>query len=212
MFNVLRWCAIYLLVVGGLSVGMASAQEEPAAATPAPPPTQSQSGYPDIRRQAADPSLFPDPDEAARTTVRRSTPGTGGGGGGRRAGGREARGAGSARAGNQALGAADADPLALRVAYRRAKTVAQARNPELGLLLRQADTAETDPEKRRLLRVYYTQLFAAVCRVDASPAMKSHVDSLRRVAEQRYDPKRRNMAGDEDLLRGGGRGGRGRRH
>lgn len=105
---------------------------------------------------------------------------------------------------------ADMDPLAVRVAFRRAKTVALARDPRLANLLHEADTADTDVDRRVYLKEYYTRLFTSVCKVDTSPALKSHVNLLMKVAEQRYDPKRREVGGDEDLVNGGGRGRRGR--
>ena len=105
---------------------------------------------------------------------------------------------------------ADTDPLMVRVAYRRAKTTALAREPDLAILLHEAAAAGTDVEKRVYLKQYYTRLFATVCKVDTSPEMKAHVDLLMQVAEQRYDPKRREVGGDEDLVNGAGRGRRGR--
>ena len=105
---------------------------------------------------------------------------------------------------------AASDPITVRIAYRKAKTVALLRYPELNALEHEAAAASTDVDKRHYLRAYYTQLYSAVKKVDQSSAMASHVDLLSRIAEQRYDPKRRVVGGDEDLVRGG-RGGRGRR-
>ena len=105
---------------------------------------------------------------------------------------------------------ADNDPLEVRVAYRRAKTTVMARDPELAELLVHADAAGTDVQKRALLKVYYTRLFAEVCRVDRSPEMKKHVELLGQVSQQRYDPQRRAVGGEEDIVRGGGGGRRGR--
>lgn len=160
------------------------------------------------------------------STEEDSTPGTGGaasptdlfpGGsqpsngarGGASTGGHRNGGGGHARNGRRhdlLVSQADSDPLAVRVAYRRAKTVALAREPALSELLQEADAAGTDVERRRYLKEYYNRLFATVCKVDTSPAMKAHVDLLTKVAEQRYDPKRREVGGEEDLVNGGGRG------
>ena len=113
-------------------------------------------------------------------------------------GGSKARG----RSRDRTLQRADNDPLDIRIAYRRDKTQALARDPELNALGRRADAAATDTEKRRLLREYYARLFASIRRADSSPAMRAHVDLLSQVAAQRYDPKRRAVAGEEDLLNG----------
>ncbi len=95
---------------------------------------------------------------------------------------------------------ADADPLKVRIAYRRDKTTALARDPELTELLRRADASGTDAQKRVYLHEYYTRLFASIRRMDSSADMKVHLALLAQVAEQRYDPKRRAVAGEEDLL------------
>ena len=88
------------------------------------------------------------------------------------------------------------------MAYRRAKTQALARDPGLVQLVRRADVADSDREKRAVLRQYYTRLFAQVRRIDPSPAMKTHVDLLSQVAAQQYAPVRRAVAGEEDLITG----------
>ena len=80
--------------------------------------------------------------------------------------------------------------------------MAMERDPNLSVLLKRADLAGTDVEKRRYLRAYYTQLFAEVRRIDPSPAMKSHLDSLDVSTGQRYDPKRRGVSEEEDLING----------
>ena len=97
---------------------------------------------------------------------------------------------------------ADNDSLDVRVSYRLAKTQVIARDPGLVQLVRRADAAKSDDEKRVYLREYYTRLFAEVRRVDPSPAMKAHVDLLSQVASQRYAPQRRVVAGEEDLING----------
>ncbi len=97
----------------------------------------------------------------------------------------------------------------VRVAYRRAKTTAMARDPALPELLHQAAAARTDVQKRAYLKRYYTRLYAEVSKVDPSPEMKKHVALLSAVSQQRYDPQRRAVGGEEDIVRGGG--GRGRR-
>lgn len=108
--------------------------------------------------------------------------------------------------------AADSDPLEVRVAFRRAKTEAMVRDPGLADLLRQADAANTDTTKRVFLKQYYTRLYALVVKVDHSPEMKKHVELLSQVSSSRYDPRRREVGGDEDIIngRGGGRLGGGR--
>ena len=105
---------------------------------------------------------------------------------------------------------ADSDPLPLRVAFRRAETLAVARDPGLADLIHEAAAADTDVEKRAYLKQYYDHLFASVRRIDPSPEMKAHVVLLTAVAAQRYDPKRREVGGDEDLVNGRGSGRRGR--
>ncbi len=95
---------------------------------------------------------------------------------------------------------ADTDPLAVRVAYRRDKTTVLARDPGLLVLLRRADAAGTDVQKRVILREYYTRLFAAIQRIDSTPGMQQHLALLAQVAGQRYDPQRRVVAGEEELL------------
>ena len=168
---------------------------------PMPSTTESQSGYPDVRKEAADPSLFPDPDRVARDLVRpkgaqdANNPNIFGQNGRGKKGG-------LGRTSTQALKQADADPLPVRVAYRRAKTLATERDPRLGALLQQADLARTDVERRRYLRVYYARLFAEVRQIDPSPAMNAHLDSLKLPTEQRYDPKRRATADEDDLVNG----------
>lgn len=110
-----------------------------------------------------------------------------------------------------AVSQASADPLAVRVAYRKAKTMAMVREPGLRELLLQADAAPTDDEKRAFLKVYYTKLYATIRKIDPSPAMKSHVDLLSSASQQRYDPKRRAVDGEDDLAGIGRNGGRNRR-
>ncbi len=104
---------------------------------------------------------------------------------------------------------AAADPLEIRIAYRKDKTEALLRRPDLAVIERQADVAPTDDSKRDYLRSYYTQLFSEVRKIDPSPTMAAHVKLLSSIAEQRYDPKRRTIGGDEALVRGRrGRGGK----
>ena len=185
------------LGVAALTIPMTARAQQ---AGPTPSTTQSQSGYPDVRKEAADPTLFPDPDQAARERVH-TKPGDDAtnAGLGRKGMG---KGSGLGRVTTQSLGQADADPLPLRVAYRRAKTLAMERDPNLGTLLERANQARTDVAKRQYLHEYYSQLFAEVRKIDPSPAMKSHVASLQASTEQRYDPKRRAVAGEEDLING----------
>ena len=146
--------------------------------------------------------LFPNGSEQSPATALSGRPGGGhhNGGGSRQHGGRR----------HEALTRqADSDPLALRVAYRRAKTIALAQDPGLGNLIRQAAVADTDVEKRAYLKEYYTRLFIAVRKIDPSPEMQAHVKLLTLLATQRYDPKRREVGGDEDIINGRGRGRRG---
>ena len=106
------------------------------------------------------------------------------------------------RALDRTLQKADSAPLDVRVAYRRAKTEALARDPGLSEWAHRAEAAKSDAEKRRYLGEYYTRLFAEVRRDDASPAMKAHEDMLAQIAAQQYAPNRRVVAGEEDLLNG----------
>ena len=165
-----------------------------------PSTTQSQSGYPDVRKEAADPTLFPDPDKVAADQVRAKSGDDATNAGLSRKG--QGKRGGAGRVTSQSLGQADTDPLPIRVAYRRAKTLAMERDPNLGTLLERADRAGTDVEKRQYLHAYYLQLFAEVRKIDSSPAMKSHLAALQASTEQRYDPKRRAVANEADLING----------
>ena len=185
------------LGVFALAAPMYTRAQEPG---PSPSTTQSQSGYPDVRKEAADPTLFPDPDKVASDKVRPAAVDNGTNAGLTNKG--AAKRGGLGRANSQSLGQADTDPLPVRIAYRRAKTLAMERDPSLGALLRQADLAATDVAKRQYLRAYYRQLFAEVRKIDPSPAMRSHLDALQTSTEQRYDPKRRAVASEEDLING----------
>ncbi len=193
---------------------MWKAQAQDLTPTPAPGPAQpaSQGSYPDIdslREPGSSAKLFPE--QPASPTPAAPGSGTAAGNGRRnnsllnnnqhRRNGRS----------NDMLGdLADSDPLEVRVAYRRAKTLAMVHDPGLAVLLRDADDASTDVQKRALLKVYYTRLFAEVRKVDRSPAMKKHIELLGQVSQQRYDPQRRAVGGEEDIVRGGGGGRRGR--
>ena len=188
---------LWPLGVLALSAPVATQAQE---ARPEPSTTQSQSGYPDVRKEAADPTLFPDPDKIASDKVHPITGDDATNAGLSRKG--QGKRGGLGRVTSQTLGQADTDPLPVRVAFRRAKTLAMERDPNLGTLLRRADQAATDVEKRQYLHAYYLQLFAEVRKIDPSPAMKSHVDSLKASTEQRYDPKRRAVSGEEDLING----------
>ena len=185
-------------------------------------PASTPSGYPDIeklRKPGSSVALMP-----AQPSPTPPVPGTPTGGANRlnRLGTTQ----GGTRLGGGALGhkrnsgrqhdvlvdQADSDPLGIRVAYRRAKTIAMAQDPGMANLLEQAGAADTDVEKRAYLKEYYTRLYDGVERADATPEMKKHVDTLRLVSIARYDPKRREVGGDEDIVlgRGGGRRGGGR--
>ncbi len=196
-----------LLLTAGLwfVIGFAGAlaqEDVPTAPTPAPLPAASAPataeptpyplGLPDMHPQGNGTALFPEgsrqkPATPATTSRKRR---------GSLATGSKQRG----RSLDRTLQKADTDPLGVRVAYRRDKTMALAREPELTVLLQRADDARTDVQKRTYLREYYTRLFASIRRMDSSPAMKEHLSLLAQVAEQRYDPKRRVVAGEEDLL------------
>lgn len=89
--------------------------------------------------------------------------------------------------------------MEVRIAYRRAETEAK-RDPVFMELLRRADVARDDEERRALLRRYYVDLFARVRRINSSPALAAHVALLARTAEQRYAPKRQPGGLDEREL------------
>ena len=199
--------ALTLLALPGLWA------QEPAS-TPEPGPAQaaSQNAYPDIdslREPGSSAKLFPEQTAAATPTGQGNGNGNGNGQRNNPILNHTQRRRGT-RSNDVLVDQADADPLAVRVAYRRAKTVAMVRDPGLADLLLQADTVRTDVQKRAVLKVYYTRLFAGVRKVDGSPEMKKHVDLLAQVAKQRYEPQRRTVGGEEDLIRGGGGGRRGR--
>ncbi len=195
------------LLVGSLALctSLAARAQDPVPA-PGPSPSASQGSYPDIeslREPGSSAKLFP----AQTPSPTPAIPGA----------------EGTAQTGNRnnpllnnnqhhrngrtndMLGdLADSDPLEVRVAYRRAKTVAMARDPGLAELLHEANAARTDVQKRAILKIYYTRLFDEVRKVDRSPEMKKHVDLLSQVSQQRYDPQRRAVGGEEDIVRGGG--------
>ncbi len=100
---------------------------------------------------------------------------------------------------NPALLTAAADPVEIRIAYRRAETEAK-RDPVFTELLRRADLAHDDEERRTLLRRYYTELYARVRQLDRSPTLAAHVAVLSRAAEQRYAPKHKAGGVDENEL------------
>ena len=202
-----RMRKLFSLLVGGLwfVIGFSSAvaQEEapappppqaaPTPAAPEPPPYSLD--LPELHPQGNGTGLFPNGSRQTPPTTtashsgskRRSSLATGN----KQHGGRSL---------DRTLQKADADPLTVRVAYRRDKTLALARDPDLTVLLQRADAAGTDVQRRENLREYYTRLFASIRRLDSSPEMKEHLALLSQVAEQRYDPKRRVVAGEEDLL------------
>ncbi len=191
-----------LIAVSWFTVGFpdAKAQEDAIpAASPAPAPAANEPppyslDLPDLHPPTGETGLFPSgtrPNPPATTSRgptrnRRNSLTTG----------TKQRG----RSLDRTMQKADSDPLAVRIAYRRDKTVALARDPELGELLRRADGSGSDAQKRAFLHEYYTRLFASVRRLDSSPGMQAHLALLAQVAEQRYDPKRRVVAGEEDLL------------
>ena len=96
-----------------------------------------------------------------------------------------------------ALGQAAEDPLDVRIAFRRAKTTALL-DSRFAELLRQADRARGDDEKREYLRIYYQDLFARIRQIDRSPALAAHIDILSRAAQQRYAPQR-VLGGESEL-------------
>jgi hypothetical protein len=108
----------------------------------------------------------------------------------------------NARPGDLLSSEADADPLDVRIAFRRAKTQAMVQDPGLADLLHNAAMAPNDKAKRDWLRQYYTRLYAEVRKIDPSPTLASHVTLLALIARQRYDPQRRMLAGEEDLVNG----------
>ena len=187
---------------------------------PKPPAASTPSGYPDIeslRKPGSTAALFPAqpaPTPLPGTPVGRAGQNRLGTtlGGNRAGGGILGRKRNSGRQHDVMVDQADADPLEVRVAYRRAKTIAMANDPGMADLLHQADGAGTDVEKRVFLKEYYTRLYAGVEKADPNPELKKHVNVLRLITESRYDPKRRDVGGDEDIVlgRGGGRGGGGR--
>ena len=192
-------------------------QQQPRpSATPASG-TSDASSIESLRAPGSSSKLFPDrPVATPAPNATGVNPLAGGGGQGRGAnrqpGGLLGRKRNSGRQRDVLVDQADSDPLLVRVNFRRAKTVAMVRNPDLAVLLQQADAADTDPKKRAILKVYYTRLFDSIGKIDGSPEMKKHLNTLRLVALSRYDPRRHEVGGDEDITlgRGGGRRGGGR--
>lgn len=204
-----------------LVLGMVKAQDPrdiQQQPRPAPTPTDAPTDGPSIeslREPGSTAKLFPDQPVA---TPASGTPGTapgvarGAGRGANGQGGLLGRKRNSGRQRDVLVDQADQDPLLVRVAFRRAKTLAMVRDPGMATLLQKADAAGTDPEKRAFLKLYYTRLYDGIGKIDRSPEMKKHLDTLRQVAQSRYDPRRRDVGGDEDIVlgRGGGRRGGGR--
>lgn len=184
---------------------------------PQPSSTPSTS-YPDIeslREPGSTEKLFPaaTPPPVLDPNAPPGTPQAGAAARGRHGGGILGRKSSSGRQRDTLVDQADSDPLTVRVAYRRAKTLAMVHDPGMADLLHQAAAAGTDVDKRAILKQYYTRLYAGVLKADTSPEMKKHVETLQLVASARYDPKRRTVGGEEDIVlgRGGGRrGGRNR--
>ena len=194
-----------------LVAAVVSAQDPAPTPEPGPPQTASPNSYPDIdalREPGSSAKFLPSPSPSPSLGVPGQGPATAGGGRNNAPleNGQHHR---NGRANDLLVDQADSDPLEVRVAYRRAKTIVMARDPELAALQREANAAATDVQKRAVLKTYYTRLFAEIRKVDRSPAMKSHVDLLSLVSQQRYDPQRRAVGGEEDIVRGGG-GRRGR--
>jgi hypothetical protein len=184
-----RFLLLASLCLAVIAAGTARAQE------PAPPPEA-----PDQGTEAAPPApgaagnLFPGatPAPGQPTTRNRPRPS-------RLLGNKSKR---NARATDLVSAEADADPLDVRIAFRRAKTQAMLEDPSLADDLRAAAFASTDKLKREWLRLYYTRLYARVEKIDASPGLTAHVALLKVIARQRYDPQRRMVAGEEDLVNG----------
>lgn len=186
-----------------LSVILATCAVLPRAAAQDETPGTDQTTTDAPASGASSTDLFPAGGETTPAATGRPNGGTGGGhhnGGTHRNGRRH----------EMLVSQADSDPLAVRVAFRRAETLALARDPGLADLIHEAAAARTDVDKRAYLKEYYTRLFASIRKIDPSKEMRAHVILLTFVAEQRYDPKRREVGGDEDLVNGAGRGRRGR--
>lgn len=197
--------ALLVALTGSVATPPGSAQTPPP--TPATPATEA-APYTSPAPPPAENALFPAPGAASRPApppvpdnqnLRRARKENGRRG--RRAGTEGgAFGAGPKRqAANPALLTAAADPVEIRIAYRRAETEAK-RDPIFIDLLRRADLARDDEERRALLRRYYTELFVRVRQLDRSPTLAAHVAVLSRAAEQRYAPKRKAGGVDENEL------------
>ena len=226
------------LAVGSADLPAQEAVPIPTPGEHNPAPSAAKDGYPDIESlpkaiSASTPSGYPDI-ESLRTPgsslkllppppVATPAPGTLPGGRGqnrlgttqggtRQGGGALGRKRNSGRQHDVLVDIADADPLEVRVSYRHAKTIAMAHDPGMADLLKQADAADTDVEKRAFLKQYYAHLYDGIEKVDTTPEMKKHVDTLRLISSSRFDPRRREVGGDEDIVlgRGGGRRGGGR--
>lgn len=193
------------LVLLGLSVLFALSAIGGAPAQTAPTPAGTPGGNTDNTS-----TLFPGGEISPSSTTDAISPQGTGNGRRRGTGGRRGQGNGRAgRKGDVLAARASGDPLQVRIAFRKAETEALLRRPDLAVIEREADVAPTDDSKRQYLRSYYTQLYSEVKKIDPSPAMAEHVKLLGSIAEQRYDPKRRTIGGDEELVRGRrGRGGK----
>ena len=186
--------AAALAALAGVALGQ---EAPPDDVSPAPTPAPASPGVPS--------TLFPEAGPAASPGV---APGHGRHGA---AAGNRRHGRHSQYATDAAVSLANSDPLEVRVAFRKDKTMALVREPGLRDILLQADAARTDDEKRAFLKVYYTTLYRTILKVDPSPAMKAHVALLAQASQQEYDPRRRAVSGEDDLEGVGRNAGRNRR-
>ncbi len=197
-----RWLLLAGLVLGIAVHGLhAQSPALPVAASPAAGATPALGDDTDQEPApgSGNGNLFPGSGPAVDQQVLRNRPRPS-----RLLGNKAAR---NARAGDLIASEADADPLEVRIAYRRAKTAAIEQDPGMNDLLLRADAAPTDKAKREYLRQYYARLFTAVQKIDPSPALSAHLALLKILARQRYNPQRRQIAGEENLINGR-RGGR----
>ena len=193
----------FLLV--GLSILLlplgAKAQDSAPVPEPAPLPSATPGSYPDIDalREPGSSAKFlasPSPSPSSTTPGQGIHAGNVPSNGALFGGGQHNR---SVRANDQILAQVDGDPLEVRVAYRRDKTVAMVRDPGLAVLLHQAAAAGTEIQKRAFLKEYYTRLYAEIRQVDPSPEMKS---SRRPAGPEGYQAALRSATPDRRRRRG----------
>lgn len=91
----------------------------------------------------------------------------------------------------------DAEEIRKHVLFRKAKTQAL-KDPRFDELITQADAAKTDPEKRVIMRKYYTLLFNRMAQID--PSIAPLIEQKRRVSINRLSQANLRELGHDPRL------------